>query len=71
MVELLLQRLDREDNQFEDIAEWDTESGESPPEDFTEIYPEEMWVEEDPDYFIARIDGPYTVLTQLDGEQVE
>lgn len=67
MVTLLLQRLNEEEDNFDNVAEWDTESGEDPPEEFTRIYPADEWHDRDPEWFMARIDGPYTVLTETDG----
>ena len=64
MPTLLLNELSEDQNRYETVARWDTEQAEQPPEPFTHIYPEEIWREEEIQYFIERIDGPYTILTR-------
>lgn len=50
---------------------WDPESGETPPEEFLGMYSEEEWQNRDPQYFIERIDGPYTMLTEMSDKKAE
>ena len=68
MSTLLLQQLNNERDQYETIAIWDTDQEDHPPDPFLKIYPQEMWHKQSPQYFLERIDGPYTILTQLDRE---
>ena len=65
---LQLQELSENQDQYDTVARWDTEQAEQPPEPFTHIYPEEIWREREPEFFLDRIDGPYTILTRLERE---
>ena len=65
---LQLQELSENQDRYDTVARWDTERAEQPPEPFTHIYPEEIWREREPEFFLDRIDGPYTILTRLERE---
>jgi hypothetical protein len=65
-MKLVLHELADDNGQFESVAEWQPGSGDSIPDDFLKIYPENVWREENPQYFIDRIDGPTTMLTRVE-----
>jgi len=66
MPTLLLQRLNDDQDHYETVAQWNTEREDNPPEAFTRIYPEDMWHGHSIQYFLERIDGPYTILSQVE-----
>jgi len=70
MTILQLQELSENQDQYDTVARWDTDQEDPPPDPFLKIYPEEMWREQDPQYFIERIDGPYTILTRANQERI-
>lgn len=75
-MQLLMQELrnrqDPEEREFKNIAVWQPDSDMELPAEFLQIYPEEMWRERSPEYFMERIDGPYTILAaRPDDEEIE
>jgi hypothetical protein len=66
---LLLQELNEDRDHYENVASWDTENQDHPPDPFLKIYPQQVWLDNSPQYFLERIDGPYTILTRLDRER--
>jgi hypothetical protein len=67
-MKLVLNRLDQDAQEFKQTAVWNLDDGEPVPDEFTRIYPEEMWENRPPEYFIERIDGPYSILTRVDDD---
>jgi len=61
---LQLQELSENQDQYDTVARWDTEQQDHPPDPFLKIYPANMWHEQSVQYFLDRIDGPYTILTR-------
>lgn len=68
---LILNQLRDDEVKFDQIARWNPDSGEPVPDEFTSIYPEDVWYEHDAEWFLARIDGPEVVLTTLDDDRIE
>ena len=63
---LLLQELNEDRDHYENVASWDTENQDHPPDPFLQLYPEQQWIEYSHQYFLDRIDGPYTILSQVE-----
>lgn len=66
MTTLLLQELNKDRDQYENVAIWDTDNQDLPPDPFLNIYPEQVLSKHNIQYFLKRIDGPYTIFTQKD-----
>ncbi len=75
-MQLVLQELRNrdspEDRQFENVAAWNPDGDAPVPAEMLVIYPDEMWHEREPEELIARINGPYTILSaQPDDADIE
>jgi hypothetical protein len=70
-MKLVLNELDQDANEYKQRAVWNPDEDEEIPDEFLAIYPEGTWQNRPPEYFIERIDGPYSMLTQVpDDEEV-